>query len=146
MPERDQPPRVLFAEDNEDHAFLIRRSLSSVGAELTHVADGEDAIGRLEAWEGPLPDLVLLDMNMPRLSGLEVLERIRASSRYDRVPVVIFSTSRLPADLARAYAARANSYVAKPASFAEFRDILGKLGDYWTTVNAPAAGPANQRA
>ncbi|HWG84388.1 MAG TPA: response regulator [Deinococcales bacterium] len=129
---------MLFAEDNEDHAFLIRRSLASLGAELTHVADGEDALATLNAWQGELPDLVLLDMNMPRMSGLEVLEGVRASARLSHLPVVIFSTSRLPADLERAYAAKANSYVAKPASFQEFREMLAKLGTYWTVLNMVA--------
>ena len=133
-------PRVLFAEDNEDHAFLIRRSLGSLGAELVHVLDGEDALAALESWDGSPPSLVLLDMNMPRLSGLDVLERMRVMDGLRHVPVVIFSTSRLPADVQRAYTARANSYVTKPSSFGEFREVLTSVGAYWTSLNTVPAG------
>ncbi len=131
----DIKPQVLFAEDNEDHAFFIQRSLSSIGAELHRVCDGEEAVHALETWQGELPRLVLLDINMPRLSGLEVLEKIRLNQRLQLVPVVILSTSNLPADCERAYAAHANSYVTKPSSFAEFRDVLTRIGKYWTQMN-----------
>ena len=131
----DDARRILFAEDNEDHAFLIRRALSNTGAELIHASDGDEALGLLESWEGTPPAVVLLDMNMPRMSGLEVLDRIRHDTRFAQVPIVIFSTSRLPLDVRRAYDLRANSYVAKPKAFGEFRRVLERLSEYWILVN-----------
>lgn len=133
--EAEAKPRILFAEDNEDHAYLIRRCLEPIGVELTHAWDGEGVLRALEAWSDARPALILLDINLPRLGGLEVLEKLRADSRWASTPVVIFSTSRLQADRERAYRAGANSYVAKPASFGEFREVLVRLGTYWTRLN-----------
>jgi CheY-like chemotaxis protein len=119
---------IVFAEDNPDHAYLIRRCLEPLGANLVHVEDGEAALALMSGWDGP-----------PRLDGIEVLRRLRECESdpecQTRIPVVIFSTSRLGADRDRAYAAGANSYVAKPASFAEFRLVLERIGRYWTDLN-----------
>jgi two-component system, response regulator len=129
-------PRILFAEDNIDHAFLVQRVLEPL-CELHHASDGEQALEKLRAWEGELPRLVLIDVNLPRLSGLEVLERIRADNRYRAIPLVVFSTSRLTQELARAYMSGANSFVVKPPHFQDFREVLLKVLEYWTRVNAP---------
>jgi two-component system, response regulator len=133
----DSPrPRVLFAEDNPDHAFLVQRVLEPL-CELHHASDGEEALEKLRAWEGDLPRMVMVDVNLPRLSGLEVLERIRADSRFRAVPLIVFSTSRLTQELARAYKSGANSFVVKPPRFQDFREVLLKVLEYWTLVNAP---------
>jgi CheY-like chemotaxis protein len=129
-------PRVLFAEDNPDHAFLVQRVLEPL-CELHHAEDGERALELLRGWDGDLPRLVLIDVNLPRLSGLEVLERIRTENRFRAVPLVVFSTSRLTQELARAYMSGANSFVVKPPRFQDFRDVLLKVLEYWTSVNAP---------
>jgi CheY-like chemotaxis protein len=142
---------IVFAEDNPDHAYLIRRCLEPLGVQLLHVENGEAALELMVGWDGPSPAFVLLDISLPRLDGIEVLQRLReceADSQYQtRIPVVIFSTSRLGADRERAYAAGANSYVAKPASFAEFRLVLERIGRYWTDLNLvplePSVMPAN---
>ena len=134
---------IVFAEDNPDHAYLIRRCLEPLGVDLLHVEDGEAALKLMIGWDGPPPAFVLLDISLPRLNGIEVLRRLReceSGPESDlksgaRIPVVIFSTSRLGADRDRAYAAGANSYVAKPASFAEFRLVLERIGRYWTDLN-----------
>jgi two-component system, response regulator len=131
-----QRPRVLFAEDNPDHAFLVQRVLEPL-CELHHALDGEAALEALRAWQGELPRLVLIDVNLPRLSGLEVLERIRADGRFRAVPLIVFSTSRLTQELARAYKSGANSFVVKPPRFQDFREVLLKVLEYWTMVNAP---------
>ena len=133
--ETEPRPRILFAEDNEDHAYLIKRCLEPIGVQLTHAWDGEGVLRALEAWSEAVPALILLDINLPRLGGLEVLEKLRADARWVNTPAVIFSTSRLQADRERAYRAGANSYVAKPASFGEFREVLVRLGTYWTRLN-----------
>jgi two-component system, response regulator len=139
----DSSPRILFAEDNEDHAYLIRRCLEPIGVDLTHAWDGEGVLRTLEGWLDGGPDLILLDINLPRLGGLEVLEKLRANRSWASTPVVIFSTSRLQADRERAYRAGANSYVAKPASFSEFRDVLVSLGTYWTQLNVALSDHPN---
>ena len=132
---------IVFAEDNPDHAYLIRRCLEPLGVNLLHVEDGEAALALMAGWDGPPPAFVLLDISLPRLDGIEVLRHLRESDpesdskSWARIPVVIFSTSRLGADRDRAYAAGANSYVAKPASFAEFRIVLERIGRYWTDLN-----------
>lgn len=130
---------IVFAEDNPDHAYLIRRCLEPLGVNLVHVEDGEAALALMSGWDGPPPAFVLLDISLPRLDGIEVLRRLRECESgpgcETRIPVVIFSTSRLGADRDRAYAAGANSYVAKPASFAEFRVVLERIGRYWTDLN-----------
>jgi CheY-like chemotaxis protein len=130
---------IVFAEDNPDHAYLIRRCLEPLGANLVHVEDGEAALALMAGWDGPPPAFVLLDISLPRLDGIEVLRRLRECESdpecQTRIPVVIFSTSRLGADRERAYAAGANSYVVKPASFAEFRIVLERIGRYWTDLN-----------
>jgi CheY-like chemotaxis protein len=130
---------IVFAEDNPDHAYLIRRCLEPLGVNLVHVGDGEAALALMSNWDGPPPAFVLLDISLPRLDGIEVLRRLRECEAdpecETRIPVVIFSTSRLGADRERAYAAGANSYVAKPASFAEFRLVLERIGRYWTDLN-----------
>ncbi len=139
----ESSPRILFAEDNEDHAYLIRRCLEPIGVQLTHAWDGEGVLNTLAAWQDGVPDLILLDINLPRLGGLEVLEKLRANQSWAGTPVVIFSTSRLQADRERAYRAGANSYVAKPASFSEFRDVLVRLGTYWTQLNVASSDHPN---
>jgi CheY-like chemotaxis protein len=126
------PPHILFAEDNEDHAYLIRRCLEPLGMQLTHAWDGEGVLKHLQDWDGTHLDLILLDINLPRIGGLEVLEHLRADQRWQDTPIVVFSTSRLQADRERAYRVGANSFVAKPASFGEFRKVLTSIGTYWT--------------
>jgi two-component system, response regulator len=136
---------IVFAEDNPDHAYLIRRCLEPLGVQLLHVEDGEAALELMAGWTGPPPAFVLLDISLPRLDGIEVLRRLReheSDPACSRIPVVIFSTSRLGADRERAYAAGANSYVAKPASFAEFRVVLERIGRYWTDLNLLSLEPA----
>jgi two-component system, response regulator len=139
---------IVFAEDNPDHAYLIRRCLEPLGTNLLHVEDGEAALALMMCWDGPPPAFVLLDISLPRLDGIEVLRRLREfeadPGREARIPVVIFSTSRLGADRERAYAAGANSYVAKPASFAEFRLVLERIGRYWTDLNLVPLQPVMQ--
>jgi two-component system, response regulator len=128
-------PRIIFAEDNPDHAFLIRRVLER-HCVLTYASDGEQLLEILESWMDELPRLMLIDVNLPRLSGLEVLEKLRAKPEWRCVPMVVFSTSKLRLEVERALSAGANSFVVKPAKFTEFRAVLEKIVEYWTKVNA----------
>ncbi len=126
---------MIFAEDNPDHAFLIRRVLEPI-CELTYASDGEQLLELLQRWIGAPPHLVLLDVNLPRISGLDALEEIRANTAWCCVPVVMFSTSRLSSEMQRAVQCGANSFVIKPAVFTEFREVLESVLHYWTRVNA----------
>jgi CheY-like chemotaxis protein len=122
--------RVLVAEDNEDHMFLTTLALQSaedVEVEVIGVRDGVEAIEYLNG-EGPaagdLPDLMLLDLSMPRRSGLQVLADIKGDSRLSAVPVVVLTSSDQPDDVRSSYELGANSYVTKTG------DLSG-LVDYW---------------
>jgi two-component system, chemotaxis family, response regulator Rcp1 len=132
--------RVFFAEDNPDHAYLIRRCLEPLGLDLHHASDGENALEQLQHWRGSKPDFVLLDLNLPRMSGLEVLTQLRASPQLKSVPVVVFSTSRLNSDVAKAYECGANSFIVKPAKFGDFRELLLEVANYWIKINNVVEG------
>ena len=132
--------RVFFAEDNPDHAYLIRRCLEPLGLDLYHASDGETALEQLRHWRGNKPDFVLLDLNLPRMSGLEVLSALRANPQLRSIPVVVFSTSRLDSDVARAYECGANSFIVKPAKFGDFRELLLEVANYWIKINNVVEG------
>lgn len=135
QPSSQSLPHIVFAEDNPDHAFLIRRVLEP-HCQLTYASDGEQLLETLNAWMDELPRLVLIDVNLPRLSGLEVLERLRAKPEWRTVPMVIFSTSKLRLEVERALQSGANSFVVKPAKFANFREVLERVVLYWTQIHA----------
>jgi CheY-like chemotaxis protein len=129
--------RVLLVEDDADHVFLVRRALADVpGTEVTvEVAgDGERALERLARSRfGPdgRPQLVLLDLKMPRLDGLEVLRRIRADEATAPLPVVVLTSSERPEDREAAVAAGATWFVCKPIDGRRFRAELQQLADRW---------------
>ena len=139
-----EPILVLLVEDNEDHAELLKRTLREADhpIRIVHARDGEAALDYLglssrssDPAKNPTPGLVLLDLRLPRLDGLDVLRRIKEVQRLRPVPVVILTTSSAPSDIARAYAFHANSYLAKPASFDSFSRLMQTLSRYWTVWN-----------
>jgi len=129
--------RVLLVEDDPDHVFLVRRALADVpGTEVTvEVAgDGEQAAERLPRSRfGPhdRPQLVLLDLRMPRMDGLEVLRRIRADEATATLPVVVLTSSERPEDREAAVAAGASWFVCKPIDSRRFRAEVQQLADRW---------------
>jgi two-component system response regulator len=129
-------PVILLVEDSEDDVELTLRALrrSGIQSRVEVARDGVAALDYLQRGT-PLPSVVLLDLNLPRLSGLEVLERLRAHPRTRLVPVVILTSSRDEADLARGYALGANSYVRKPVDYDAFMDAARQLGQYWLQLN-----------
>lgn len=138
--------RVLLVEDNEDDTFLALRALNSVRTnnrfEVEVAMDGAKALDLLleqdddgDEIEIKLPSLILLDVNLPRVDGLEVLRRLRADDRTQSIPVVIFSSSDSAEDIDASYKYGANSYLRKPALYSEYRAVLEQVGVYWLDAN-----------
>ncbi|TLY16514.1 MAG: response regulator [Nitrospirae bacterium] len=137
---------ILLVEDNPDDQTLILRALkkNNILNEVVLVRDGVEALDYLfstGAHQGRDPDLmpqvVLLDIKLPKLDGLEVLKRIRADERTKRLPVVILTSSREQQDLTASYDSGVNSYIQKPVDFNQFSDAVRKLGLYWILLNIP---------
>jgi two-component system response regulator len=110
-------------------------SRNNVGAQVVVVRDGVEALDWLAAAEPPT--LILLDLQLPKIDGLEVLRRLRANARTALVPVVILTSSKEDRDRAGSYRGGANSYVQKPVDFAEFVEAVRQLGLYWLVLNQP---------
>jgi CheY-like chemotaxis protein len=138
-----KPKKILLVEDNPSDVGLTRRALakSQITAEIVVAEDGQEALDYLFCAEGQtaheLPSLVLLDLKLPRVDGLEVLRRIRARDCTSRLPVVILTTSREEQDIARSYDLGANSYIRKPVDFVQFAETIQHLGLYWLVINEP---------
>jgi two-component system response regulator len=139
---------ILLIEDNPDDELLTRRAFQKNNILNTVVVahDGAEALdmllgGRAEREPMPPPAVILLDLNLPKISGLEVLRRLRSDDRTRLLPVVILTSSREEQDLIEGYRLGANSYVRKPVDFAEFMSATRQLGLYWLMLNeAPPAG------
>jgi two-component system response regulator len=141
------PKNILIVEDNLDDIDLTIRCLkkNNIINKIDIVNDGADALDYLfcqgsHANRDPnnMPTVILLDLKLPKLDGIEVLKRIRADVRTSLIPVVILTSSREEADLIKSYESGANSYVRKPVDFAEFNDAVCHLGLYWLLINEPA--------
>ncbi|WP_067701309.1 response regulator [Nocardia jejuensis] len=127
---------VLLVEDSDEDREAIERALhaSHPHLRLEFVIDGHAALTRLRDETRPRPMLVFLDLNMPGISGLSVLERIRADAALADITVVVFTSSTTADDIERCYAAGADSYIYKPVDFALFRTVLQGAVDYWTAA------------
>ena len=138
---------ILLVEDNPSDVGLTQRALakSRIANELVVVEDGQEALDYLFG-QGPyagreageVPALVLLDLKLPGVDGLEVLRQIRADPRTRRLPVVILTTSKEEQDVAQSYDLGANSYIRKPVDFTQFAQAVAHLGLYWLVLNEPA--------
>jgi two-component system response regulator len=140
---------ILVVEDSSEDEALMNRAFegSNVGP-VTFRRDGADALAYLlgnGGAPGPLPDLVLLDMNLPRIKGLEVLRRIRAAERTRLVPVVVFTSSAKTDDVARSYELGANSFIGKPRDPDRFADAIRSIARYWIELNQMADEPWRER-
>ena len=138
-----QPTEILLVEDNPDDVELTLRALSThnLTNRIKVVSDGAEALDYLRPDEGDhppadgYPKLVLLDLKLPRVGGLEVLRRLKASERTRLIPVVVMTSSREEIDLVASYKYGANSYIVKPVDFEQFMKAVGVLGLYWMLFN-----------
>jgi CheY-like chemotaxis protein len=138
---------ILLVEDNPDDVRLTRRALTknNISNELRVLTDGVAALEYLiqtsNTDPGALPAVILLDLKLPRMDGLELLKEIRAHERLHRLPVVILTSSKEEPDILRSYDLGANSYIRKPVDFEQFTDAVRQLGLYWLLLNEPPPKP-----
>ncbi len=139
-----EPLTILLVEDNRDHAELVMRTMEDfqVANSIIHVEDGEVALNYLygrgiyaDRTIFPVPHLILLDLRLPKVDGLDVLRDIKGDETLRSLPVVILTTSDAERDMAMAYEYHANSYVTKPVNFDDFSKLLKDLGFYWLAWN-----------
>jgi CheY-like chemotaxis protein len=135
---------ILLVEDNPDDEALTRRALekNNFQAELVVAHDGVEALDYLFATgtyagrdTSVMPQIVLLDLKMPKVDGLEVLSRLRADHRTRLLPVIILSLSNEELDIIEGYSLGANSYIRKPVDFVQFNETMRQLGQYWLSLN-----------
>ena len=143
-----KPKTILLVEDNPSDVELTRRALqkSHIANELIVAEDGQEVLDYL--FDGALlggrsmddlPALILLDLKLPKVDGLQVLRQIRANEHTSRLPVVILTTSSEEQDVTQSYDLGANSYIRKPVDFKQFVEAVQHLGLYWLVLNEPAA-------
>ncbi len=141
---KGNPAVILLVEDDEAHAMLTMRALENAKlANVVHwVIDGEDAMDYLlhrgkyaDNGKSPRPDLILLDLRLPKLDGHEVLKEIKKSDDLKHIPVVVLTTSESEGDMIQAYSNYVNSYLVKPIDFGEFSEMVRELGFYWLMWN-----------
>ncbi|TSA35838.1 MAG: response regulator [Verrucomicrobiaceae bacterium] len=137
---------ILLVEDNPDDVKLTKRALreNKIANELVVVSDGVEAMEYLaeastaaEEGTGTLPSVILLDLKLPRMDGLETLRKIRADERLKRLPVVVLTSSKEETDILRSYDHGANSYIRKPVDFEQFSEAVRELELYWLLLNEP---------
>jgi CheY-like chemotaxis protein len=130
---------ILLVEDNPIDLDLSLRAFAA--KKLTNpiqvARDGEEALKYMEKWEKgePWPVVILLDLNLPKINGLEVLQKFKSHPDFKSIPVVILTTSSDSSDLKKAYLSGANSYIVKPVNFEKFLDVAGHIDLYWTVIN-----------
>jgi two-component system, response regulator len=149
----DEPVLIMLVEDNADHAELVIRTMEEhhVTSRIQHFPDGQSALDylfRREAYQdpksAPRPGIILLDLRLPRVDGLEVLRIIKEDDELKSIPVVILTTSEAERDVTRAYDNYVNSYLVKPVGFEEFSKLMNDLGMYWLGWNTNPRIPNNQ--
>ena len=141
---KGEPIVILLVEDDPAHAEIVRRNFadSRLANRLIHVSDGQAALDYLNRQNGfadpataPRPGIILLDLRLPKVDGMEVLKSVKADPNLSSIPVVILTTSGVEKDMVKAYALHANSYLVKPLDFAKFTELMTVFGFYWVAWN-----------
>jgi CheY-like chemotaxis protein len=134
-----EPLTILLIEDNPDHAMLVIRNLKNflVANTIVHLENGEIAMEYIESIgkANAKPHLILLDLRLPKVDGLEILCRIKNDPEKSDIPVVVLTTSDAERDMARASKCHANSYLVKPVDFEKFTELMSVMGFYWICWN-----------
>jgi chemotaxis family two-component system response regulator Rcp1 len=131
---------ILLVEDNPGDVGLVQAALrrGKLANHLSIARDGEEALELLNKirWQGagPRPDLILLDLNLPKISGIEVLRQIKQDPELRRIPTVVMTSSKAEEDIARSYDLQANCYVTKPVEFEQFRSVVQSVAEFWFAV------------
>jgi len=128
---------ILLVEDDPDHELLTIRALkkSNIANDVRVARDGEEAVNMILGEEGLRPQVVLLDLKLPKLDGLEVLRRIRENEATRMLPIVVLTSSDEERDVVRSYKLGVNSYIRKPVNFNDFAEATRQLGLYWLVLN-----------
>lgn len=138
-----EPILVMLVEDNVDHAELVIRTLEEhrIANTVRHFLDGQSALdylfrrGEYSSMETQRPHVILLDLRLPRVDGIDVLKTVKEDSELKSIPVVVLTTSEAEKDVAKAYYNHANSYLVKPVGFEDFKSLMDDLGFYWLGWN-----------
>lgn len=130
---------ILLAEDNPDDAELTIRTLQKhhLANHLMHVTDGQEALDFLYDKNNAMPKLILLDLKMPKVDGLDVLRKIKSDESKRMIPVAVLTSSRQEADIIESYKLGVNAYIVKPVDFDQFANAIKQLGLFWLVVNQP---------
>ncbi len=133
------PIEILLVEDNENDAELTIRTLKkhNLANHLLHLQDGEEALDYLFNIENNHPKLILLDLKMPKVDGLEVLKRLKGDPEKRVIPVVVLTSSKEERDIIESYHLGVNAYIVKPVEFNKFIDAVSQVGLFWLVLNQP---------
>jgi hypothetical protein len=138
---KNQHRPILLIEDNPMDEDLTRRAFArrKVVNPIEVARDGEQALEYLDRWQAgnPLPVVILLDINLPKVNGLEILRQFKASPSVQKVPIIVLTTSAEDRDIKVAYELGANSYIVKPVDFEKFLEVAGQIDLYWNMINIP---------
>ena len=149
---RMKPVRILLVEDSPSDVRLIREAMKQtpISVQMTVAQDGVEAtdyLNKVEVGAAPRPDLVLLDLNLPKKNGREVLADVKSSPNLKQIPVVIMTSSRADEDIAQAYALNANCYITKPGDLDEYVNVVRAIEDFWfTTATLPEPAHRSRHA
>ena len=145
---RGRPAELLLVEDNRGDVLLTREAFRSakIANNLAVADDGEVALAMLRR-EGvyvnqPVPDVILLDLNLPRMDGREVLQAIKSDPRTQRIPVIVLTSSKAETDILKTYEIGANGYIVKPVTFDRLQEIVASIESFWFSVVVLAAAPS----
>jgi len=141
---KGEPIVVLLVEDDAAHAEIVRRNFEDcrLANRLIHVSDGQAALDYLNHQDAfsdpasaPLPGIILLDLRLPKVDGMQVLQTIKSDPKHSSIPVVILTTSKAELDIVKAYSLHANSYLVKPVDFTKFTELMNIFSFYWVVWN-----------